>query len=56
MSYPDVYTLIQKDTKARQFYNKLPTYVKDQICTRAESVNSLESLMDYADNLTRGDG
>ncbi|MCI6257346.1 hypothetical protein [Pseudoflavonifractor sp. HCP28S3_F10] len=56
MRYPDLYALIQHETEARQYFNKLPDYVQEQICTRAENVNSFASLQDYAENLTRGDG
>lgn len=48
--------LLQADAKARAFYDRLPDYVRDQIRQRGDSVNSFESLSDYADNLTRGEG
>lgn len=55
MKYPDLDALLHADTVARAYFQSLPDYVRDQICTRPSGVNSLESLKDYAENLTRGD-
>lgn len=55
-TYESLSHLLQADSKARAFYDSLPEYVREQIKTRGQSVNSLESLSDYADNLTRGEG
>lgn len=54
--YPDMYALFNSDAEAKRYYDALPAYVKEQIGTRAGSVNSLASLQDYAENLLRGDG
>ena len=54
--YESLAQLLQHDARARAFYDSLPDYVRDQIKTRGQSVNSYESLSDYADNLTRGEG
>jgi len=54
--YESLAQLLQNDSRARAFYDRLPEYVRDQIKTRGQSVNSFESLSDYADNLTRGEG
>ena len=54
--YASLQQLLKEDAAARAYFDKLPEYVREQICARAGSVNSLESLSDYADNLTRGDG
>ncbi len=54
--YPDMYELFKSDPQAKQYFDKLPDYVRDQIGTRAGGVNSFESLKDYAENLLRGDG
>lgn len=56
MKYPNLDELLRGEAAARQFFDKLPDYVREQIRTRADGVNSFESLRDYADNLTRGDG
>lgn len=53
--YSNMYELFKRDLKAKQYFDKLPDYVRDQISTRASGVNSLESLKDYAENLLRGD-
>lgn len=54
--YQDLSALLNQDAGARAFYNCLPDYVKEQMGPRADSINSFESLRDYVDNLTRGDG
>ena len=55
MSYPNLDALLQGEPEAKQFFEHLPDYVREQICTRPQGVNSLASLKDYAENLTRGD-
>ena len=55
MKYPDLNTLLQQDSQAKQFFDSLPDYVRSQIETRSGNVNSLASLRDYADNLLRGE-
>jgi len=47
--------LIKNDAEANQYFILLPDYVREQISTRGDNVNSLESLRDYAENLLRGD-
>ncbi len=53
--YTDIYALFKEEPTAKQFFDQLPDYVRDQINTRANGVNSFESLKNYADNLLRGD-
>lgn len=53
--YPDLYSLCEQDGEAAAYFTSLPDYVRDQIETRADSVNSFDSLKDYAENLLRGD-
>lgn len=53
--YRDLNELIHQNQQAQQFYSSLPDYVQDMIAQRASSVNSLESLQCYADNLLQGD-
>lgn len=48
--------LLQNDPSAKAYYDKLPDYVQSHMQTRADKVNSFESMKDYAENLTRGDG
>ena len=55
MKYPNLDELIKNDSEANQYFFSLPDYVRDQINTRSENVNSLASLQDYAENLLRGD-
>ncbi len=54
--YPDLHALLRDDPQAKDYFSGLPDYVREQILTRAENVNSFSSLQDYAENLTRDDG
>lgn len=54
--YSSLEALLAENTEACAYFNDLPEYVREQIRTRAQSINSYESLADYADNLTRGEG
>ena len=55
MIYPDLYALIHSEPEARQYFETLPAYAREQISTRASNVNSFDSLKDFAENVTRGD-
>ncbi len=54
-TYPDLDALLQDDKRAKKYYDNLPDYVKEQINTRKDNINSVLSLVDYAQNLTQGD-
>ena len=54
--YHDLYALCNEQADAKKYYDTLPDYNKEQIESRADSVNSFASLQDYAENLLRGDG
>lgn len=53
--YKNMYELMKGDPRAHAYFEKLPDYVREQIGTRADSVNSFSGLKDYAENLLRGD-
>ena len=53
--YSGLQSLISQDSEARQYFNELPEYVREQISQRDHNVNSFASLRDYAENLLRGD-
>ncbi len=53
--YSSMYALFAQDTEAKRYFDSLPDYVRDQISSRADSVNTFAGLRDYADNLLRGD-
>jgi len=53
--YPNMYELLQCEARAKDYFDHLPAHVQDQIETRFQSVNSFESLQDYAQNLLRAD-
>lgn len=54
--YASLEQLLEHDAEASAYFSRLPEYVREQIRSRSGSVNSYESLSDYADNLTRGEG
>lgn len=53
--YNGLDSLIRLDAEAGRYFSSLPEYVKESIQQRADSVNSFESLRDYAENLLRAD-
>lgn len=53
--YPDLYSLLESDGEARQYFDTLPEYVQECLRDRAGGVNSFESLCDAVDKYTRGD-
>lgn len=53
--YRDLDALLSAEPGTKAYFDSLPDYVREHIRSRASSVNSLESLRDYAENLTRGD-
>lgn len=53
--YQSMHTMFEKNAEAKKYFDALPDYVRDQISTRADSVNSYSGLRDYAENLLRGD-
>ena len=55
MKYTDLTALLDSNIDAKNYFNSLPNYVKDQISDIAENINSFESLRDYSENLLRGD-
>ena len=54
-TYESLDALLAADNQAKNYFNALPDYVREQIRTRGSNVNSTRSLMDYAENLLRGD-
>ena len=55
MQYPNLNVLLHSDSEAKHYFETLPDYAREQISSRFNSVNSLASLKDYAQNLLRGD-
>lgn len=56
MKYADLNALLKADPKARKYFDALPKNVQEQINSRAQGINSLPSLQDYAENLIQGNG
>ena len=55
MHYSDLNTLLHSEPEAKRYFDTLPDYAREQIQTRSGSVNSFDSLRDYAENILRGD-
>lgn len=55
MHYPDLNNLLRSEPEAKRYFDTLPDYAREQIQTRSGSVNSFDSLRDYAENILRGD-
>ena len=55
MRYPNLNTLLGSDPEAKHYFDTLPDYAREQISSRADSVNSFASLKEYAQNILRGD-
>lgn len=55
MQYPDLYSLMADVPEAKQYFDTLPDYIRDQISTRPQGVNSFVSLQSYAEKLLAGD-
>lgn len=53
--YAGLNALLDADPRARRYFDGLPGYVQEHISSRGDSVNSFDSLRDYAENLLRGD-
>ena len=53
--YENMYAMFEEDSNAKRYFNGLPDYVREQISSRANSVNTYSGLRDYAENLLRGD-
>lgn len=50
--YRDLYELFEHDRRAKQYFNNLPDWIREQV-TRAGGIGSYDSLRQYADNLLR---
>lgn len=55
MQYRDLYSLMAEEPEAKQYFDTLPDYVRDQISTRPKGVNDFVSLQSYAEKLLAGD-
>lgn len=53
--YHDLFSLMEDNSEAKQYFQSLPDYLQDAISQRANGVNSYESLCHYVEKLTRQD-
>lgn len=53
--YSDLSALLRDDPRAAEYFASLPDYVQETMQERSQNINSIYSLRDYAENLTRGD-
>lgn len=51
----DLAALLRDDEEAAKYFASLPDYVQETMRERSSNINSLLSLRDYAENLTRRD-
>lgn len=51
MDYPNLNSLLYGEPGARQYFEALPDYVREQISTRYTGINSFAGLQDYAQSL-----
>ncbi|MCI2105673.1 MAG: hypothetical protein LKK00_03000 [Intestinimonas sp.] len=51
MKYLDLSELLAKEPQAQTYFNKLPKNVKQQIQSQSKSIDSFDSLRNYAENL-----
>ena len=55
MKYANLNALLKADPRAREYFNSLPDYVRQQMASNPGGINSMDSLQTYANNLTQGD-
>ncbi len=53
--YADLLELITSDKAAKKYFDSLTDYVRRQIFCCSSSVNSMESLENYVEKLTKND-
>lgn len=54
-NYSGLNDLVNNDETAKKYFANLPEYIRDQLNERRDSINSMESLKNYVDNITRMD-
>lgn len=54
-TYPDLHELLRNEEEARALFASLPLYVRTSINDRPETINSIDSLRTYLNNMTQGD-
>ena len=42
--YEDLYNLIRLDPEANRYFHSLPSYIRESMSERAQSINSLNSM------------
>lgn len=54
MDYPNLNSLLYGEPGAKQYFEALPDYVREQISSRQTGINSFAGLQDYAQSLMQG--
>ena len=54
LEYNNLQAMISKDDHARQYYNGLPAYIREQISSRGDDVRSFAALKSQAETLLEG--
>ena len=52
--YDGLYSLMEQDDAADEYFDALPEYIKDSICQRADSIRSRSELESYTHILLHG--
>lgn len=50
-----LHALLSQNDEAQKYFDSLPDYIREMIETRADSVQSIDELHRYAENLLSGD-
>jgi len=53
--YQNLDGLLARDSRAREYFNKLPNYAQDSMRERANNIHTWPDLQTYAENLLTGD-
>jgi len=52
--YADLQAMIFQDGNARQYYNELPEYIRDELSSRGDDLTTFDSLKRHAETLLEG--
>ena len=51
--YSNLQSLLFENAGARQYYNKLPSHVRDKIGSHSDDINTFGSLIDFTEAETK---
>lgn len=53
--YDSLYSLVEYDRAAREYFSSLPDYVQEAAASRSDNICSMDSLQGYVDSFLAGD-